>query len=349
MSKSIGILTYHNADNFGAVLQAYALQTVLMKKFNVDAQIINYHCDAVERTRYVYKNGKGLKALIRKCLLSIYYANKRSNFNKFRLKNLRLSPVYDSRNIKQCAYKYDAFIVGSDQVWNLECSGWDYTFFLKFVVSKKKFSYAASIGTYIYTNSEQQKIADYLIAFDGVSVREQSGAIRLQEIGIKDIWVHPDPVFLLTSNYWKKIMSKRLCSCNYLFIYLVQQDVNVRREAKQYAKMHNLKIIDNKKNIYFMYRNSPADFLSWIFYADCVFTNSFHGTAFSLVFNKPLAADIELANGKINNRIRDVLETLHAEKCILKENLQQVYRPNAATIVEQLCVKAFEYLSRICN
>lgn len=349
MKKSIGIITYHNADNLGAVLQAYALQTVLNKKFNVNVQIIDYRCETIERTRYPAKSGRGIKTLIKRCLLTGYYRVKRTNFDKFRKIYLKLSTVYNKNNIFLCVNKYDAFITGSDQVWNLECSGWDYTYFLDFVTVKEKYSYAASIGTYLYTDIEQKKVANYLSSFQGISVREQSGVEKLRGLSLKNVNIHPDPVLLLSSEEWMRIMSKRLYKGKYLFIYLIQQDVNVRSEAEKYAKAHNLKIIDNKKTLKFVIHNSPADFLSWIYYADCVFTNSFHGTAYSLAFNKPLAADIQLINGRVNNRVKEMLESIGAEGCILQKDLKKVIRPDVDKNIERLQSQAFEYLKEICK
>ncbi len=307
MKRKIGILTFHNADNLGAVLQAYALQTILTEECGAETEIIDYRCQEIEKSRYAKCPGdKG--EMLKYMLLSVYYYIKRRGFDRFRMKYLNLSKKYSKSNIHESAEVYSKFIVGSDQVWNLECSGRDKTYYLDFVCDiEKKFSYAASLGNYVYRNEERHHIKKLLSNFMEVSVREKSALNVFEDLKISNLRVDIDPTLLLTNDKWRDITSKRIYKKKYIFVYLVQQDVNVINAAKEYAKKHNLKLVSNKKSIKFMIRNSPADFLSWIYNAEGVFTNSFHGTVFSLIFNKPLAADVELISGKINNRVKELL------------------------------------------
>ena len=309
--ERIGILTFHEADNQGAVLQAYALQTFLTMS-GKKAEIINYSCAEVMRTKHAKKSDGMLKYI----LMSAYYRMKGLKFDSFRKKRLALSESYDSGNIADACSKYNAIIAGSDQIWNLECSGNDYAYFLDFADdSVKKYSYAASMGSITYSDDEKKHIGNLLERMESISVREESSVKKLDFCG-RNILVHPDPVLLLESEQWEPIMSKRLEKRKYIFVYLIQDDVNVMNTAKKYALDNNCKIINNKKSAEFIINGSPADFLSWIYYADAVFTNSFHGTAFSILFEKKLGADIALKSGKTNNRVSELLKSADSESCI---------------------------------
>ncbi len=347
-NKKVGILTFHRADNLGAVLQAYALQKSLEQCENIQAEIIDYKCETVENTKRP-KKGASLKGKIKSLAMLFYYHIKHKGFENFRKKRLNLSNgVFDKNKIKKCAEDYDIFFTGSDQVWNLECSGNDMTYFLDFAPENKiNVSYAASIGAYKYTNEEENQILTLLNRFNAVSVRENTAKLFLENLGISDVSVLPDPVFLLDTDHWKKVMSKRLCRQKYLLVYLIQEDVNVIKSAEVYAKKHGLKIINNKKSIEFILHNSPAEFLSFIYHSECVFTNSFHGTAFSLIFEKPLCADIELKNGGVNDRINDLLTCTNTQKCILNKNDIKPFSRNIQSSLNIMRNNAFNYFNDI--
>lgn len=346
--NKIGILTFHRADNLGAVLQAFALQNTLKDKYLKQVEIIDYRCDAVERTRGVRKE-QGFKGFIKNFLKSGYYAIKRRGFDRFRAENLEIShKVYTRNNIKESLDFYDCFIAGSDQIWNLECSSYDLTYFLDFVTAcKRKFSYAASIGNYKFTEMEEKLIADHIKNLSGISVREESAKETLLDMGVGNVSVLPDPVFLLKEEEWKSVMKKRLYEGKYVLVYLIQEDVNVLKCAEEYARKNGFKLINNKKSLEFILHNSPDEFLSWVYYSECVFTNSFHGTAFSLIFGKDLGADIELKNGGINSRVYELLKKSYAEECIINKGISVPFKPEAEEYIEEMRNLAFEFLEKI--
>ncbi len=349
MKKKVGILTFHNADNLGAVLQAYALQKAIKDECGSSVDIIDYVCSQVEETKKA-KKCRTLKDFIKFIPMSLYYCIKHSGFEKFRKKRLNLSDkTYTQNTVKSSVNNYDLFITGSDQVWNLECSGNDMTYFLDFVPdSKLKYSYAASIGEYTYSSDETAKVVDLLKRFNAVSVREESALSMLNSFGLTDINVHPDPVILLSMDKWQSIMSGRLYKQKYVLVYLIQDDVNVVKSAEAYAKANNCRIIHNKESIEFILHNSPEEFLSWVYYSDCVFTNSFHGTAFSVIMNKHLAADIELKRGGINERIHGLLTSINADHCIITSDNPFGGIPNAEDILRNMRTLACKHLKSIC-
>ena len=334
-----GIITFHKANNLGAVLQAYALQKKVSSITNTETEIIDYDNGS-------FKESSGSKS-VKGILKSVYYIIKNHGFEKFRKNYLSLSDRYTRQNISECNKIYDTIICGSDQIWNLGCSDFDYNYFLEFAdTSIKKIAYAASLGTYRYTDDERKKVFELIKDFRLVSIREESSLDEFDCCN-KDIEITPDPVFLLTQQEWHNIIPKRQTSKKYVLVYLIQDDVNVMRSAQKYAQENDCVIISNKKSLKFMLNNSPEKFLSWIKYADAVFTNSFHGTAFSLIFGKKLGADIEIKDGKTNNRVLSVLDATGNKDCIINK---EKYLPEQVTnpeLIDKLRNTGIEFLKRI--
>lgn len=341
MEKKVGILTFHGADNLGAVLQAYALCKYITYNINVQAEIVDYICDEVEKTRYANNCN-----VIKKMPLMLYYKIKRTGFEKFRDKFLSLSDrKYVRDDIENCNLLYSTFITGSDQVWNIECSGEDNTYFLDFVeTGKKKIAYAASIGSIEFKEEKIKEIKKLLKDFNAISVRESSS---IQKLGLEEKTpILPDPVFLLDKSQWKDVVTNRVKKKKYILVYLIQEDVNVVRAAREYAAKYNYDIIINKKSIKFILNNSPDCFLNWIDNAEAVFTNSFHGTAFSIIFKKKLSADIALSNGGVNNRIRELLCSAGLEECIISNNKIKPVRAEADEWLKVQRKKAYDFLKK---
>ena len=314
MEKRIGILTFHRADNLGAVLQAYALSKYMTESIGIKTEIVDYKCEKVESTRYAHTGN-----VVKRIPLAVYYKIKRSGFDRFRNEHLPLSAmVYTKGNISDSNQVYSTFIAGSDQIWNTECSENDATYFLDFADDgKTKIAYAASIGSIKFTSDEIKTYTKYLSRYKAISVREQSSVNKLDLP--KDTMILPDPVFLLDKKQWEDVAVKKSHKKKYVFVYLIQEDVNVLRAATKYARQHDCEIVINKKSIEFIIHNAPNYFLGWIENAEAVFTNSFHGTAFSIIFKKKLAADIALKNGGTNNRINELLCSAGLNQCIITE------------------------------
>lgn len=343
MSKKIGIITFHRADNLGAVLQAYALQQVLEKTFCVHSEILDYRCPEIEADR---KKSSGLKALAFRC----YYAVKHRGFERFRNRYLHLSPAYMPSTINRCGSMYDAFITGSDQVWNYECSNGDDAYFLSFVaLGKKKYSYAASIGRYHFPEQKQPHVNALLQDFSRISVRETGAQQELRKLGIENATVCADPVVLLTKQQWMQIMPGRRYRGKYVFVYLIMESEKVLSAAREYARKHGYKVICNKTSPEFIFRGSPADFLSWIYYSECVFTNSFHGTSLALILEKPLAADTYYPDGKVNGRVKEMLERSEALRCALEYGTQEIHLPDAQMHLNRMRRDSCCFLEDICK
>jgi hypothetical protein len=339
MKKKVGILTFHRADNLGAVLQAYALSKYITESIGIATEIIDYKCEKVEDTRYAHAGN-----IIKRVSLAAYYKIKRCGFDRFRNARLSLSNrVYTRNNIGDSNGIYSTFIAGSDQIWNIACSDNDLTYFLDFAEQEKdKIAYAASMGAVNFTEQEVASYAKHLNRFKAISVREQSSIGKLA-LPVNTP-VLPDPVFLLDKEQWKAVATDKRIRKKYVFVYLIQEDVNVLNAANTYAQKYNCDVVINKKSIDFILNNSPDHFLKWIENAQAVFTNSFHGTAFSIIYGKLLAADIALKNGGTNNRIKELLDFAGLESCIISSENNMPTRANADEWLNTQRNKAKEFL-----
>ncbi|MGN0151052.1 MAG: polysaccharide pyruvyl transferase family protein [Wujia sp.] len=310
----IGILTFHQADNYGAVLQALGLQEFLKKNFTTDVDIIDYeNKNIIEQSKLISAN-RGLKITIVNILFFIPNLIRKIKFKIFRKNHLCKSEKYDQNNISESNTDYDIFITGSDQVWNRTCTGEDYNYFLKFVDDcKKKIAYAASFGF----ESEVDKfdeIEEFLKRFSAIGLRENFNNLLLKEYKIM-----PDPVFLLCANEWKDMLKlETIKKSEYIFVYTVMVPVKLMDVVKKYSEKYNLPVIYVNDWIRFnefkkVRTADPKEFLELLYAAKYVFTTSFHATALSIIFNKEFK--VELTDGKkFNSRVDSLLKHFGLEK-----------------------------------
>lgn len=305
----IATLTYHRALNYGAVLQAYALQTAIHNRYpDVEIGVLDYKNTKIEDNRQIFRfsKQKSLKQNLYLALSSPLRAKKIKSFDAFLSRNINLISDAQKASI-------DKFIVGSDQVWNFEFSGNDTTYMLDFVdTKKKKYSYAASIGKWDVDASEQEALK-LLTGFSKLSVREKSAADFIGKQIEQTITTVVDPVFLLDKDAWMRIeVSPTKPLDNYIFVYgFGSEEKTMISVAKEYAKKYDAKIIMLKDTLH-KYDGvtvvggiRPEEFVWLIDHARMVITNSFHGTSFSVIFNKEFLSIPNIGKG---SRIRELLE-----------------------------------------
>ena len=221
--KRIGILTFHTAINYGAVLQAYALQKYLNEQ-GYDCEVIDYQCKKINDNYKILKiKSKNLKKIIISFLKAPLLFLQRKKFKKFVINNIRLSnQKYYPYNITSSNKYYDCFITGSDQVWNLSLTNNDMSYFLDFA-TKKRISYAASNGTEEISEKDFKKVSNYLQKFSAISVREKGLQNSLMnKISISIIKVL-DPVFLLDVESWNNLLPNFNCKEKYILAYIIHE------------------------------------------------------------------------------------------------------------------------------
>ncbi len=324
-------LTTYNVYNYGAALQAYALQTYLRNKGH-EAELINYQPEYLTRKydyRWVNPESKMSRyALTRASYRLLKYLQRQTTlgrkrqFDHFVATRLRQTKAYRTlEELEQDTPEADLYIVGSDQIWNVFYeAGRDPAFYLSFVKRGKKASYAASFSYVDIAQEAQQTIARRLEDFTAVSVRESHGLKLLESMGIAGEWVL-DPVFLLGVEEWKSLMTDFRKTEPYLLIYDFEGNKALKAFAQKYAREHGLKIYNINDTYPRLYadRNfskaGPREFLSLIYHCDAFVSNSFHGTAFSILFGKPVYV-FNRHRHKVNSRMESLLGLFGLSHCI---------------------------------
>ncbi len=317
--KKIGIVTFHTALNYGAVMQTYALQNFL-SDLGYDSEVINYRCPFTEKcySPFFVSDGKYINALVRGVFFGRIIKNKKRKFETFLRNYVNLSKAYyETSEMEKDRENYSYFVSGSDQVWSPISAGFDDFYFLPFAKDNQKLSYAASIGSTKLGVDTKDEIYSRLSGFSVLSVREESAKQLLRDANQdRKILVHPDPTLLLQKDKWLEIASKTEIEGRYVLLFNVEKPINDVEFAKRIAIERNIKIvyindrtIKKEEDITYIEAPSPNEFLGLFANAEVVVTNSFHGAVFSIIFQKEFY--VELDNRKQRNiRVEGLLSQL---------------------------------------
>ena len=269
----IGIVTFHWATNYGAVLQAYALQTYL-ENSGYQVEIINY---VPFRNKFVTTISRLLKR-------NFSYFKTEKKINYFRKKYLHLSKKYSFiSSLKDTKDKYNCAIAGSDQIWNVSFTLQkgkkpNLTYFLSFLDDNvKKISYAASFGTECVPNEYVEISKPCLEKFQCLSVREMSGVQILNKIGF-DAELVCDPTLLINSQEYQKIMQNDFRKKEGLFSFVLHNDENSQKIVSSVLELTGLSHEMSNSLL------SVSEWLCCIRDSSLVVSNSFHCIMFSLIF-----------------------------------------------------------------
>lgn len=320
----IGILTFHSAHNFGAMLQAYALQEQI-KANGHEAWIINYRPKYISKDRpalrkWMFTHGRALGTIKRYCKITRKEQKSYDKYENFANSNMHLTDICHTHfELSEVCSSFDCIVLGSDQIWNQEFNGNDVAWFGEISEFRGKFIlYAVSAGKKGFNEEAKKLLQKNLHKFFAISVRESH--LILQIAGIvpvfREIPVVLDPSLMVNPTIWKKWQSP-IRSDKYVVTYQARKDDNVYRIAKDIANQISLdcKIIsvDFWENSFRKeVKNaivSPAEFVSLVNNAQCVITTSFHGTAFSIICNTPFYT-IRLNDGA-DERSEELLKKLN--------------------------------------
>ena len=288
--NKVGIMTYHNANNYGAALQAYALQTTVSRLFpDCKVEVIDYQAKAI-RDQRSFKALRRSQGIVKAMIHYPFLKHRIKNIDRFVAEKMQLSQKVDSRKkLSEIASDYKAIISGSDQVWNRKLTGGEDTYLQDFHQGKaRKISYAASLGVSEIPGEWKEDYKKYLMQFDAVSVREDAARVLLKKEFDIDAAVHIDPTLLLDAADWQKIAAKNKQKHKYVLVYMVPFQKAVLEYGKAMAKKHDAKLVvvcRSLKSGGGTYKGmSPVDEILSLFQnAQYVVTNSFHGTAFSVI------------------------------------------------------------------
>lgn len=244
-------------------------------------------------------------------------------FRSFNECNLCLST---NRNIHRdeimkLSRDYDVLITGSDQVWNLNLTNNDFSYFLDFAADNvKKIGYAVSVGDINCVNLE--RAIHEIRKFFAISVREKSFLEYAKQRYDVTVTLCADPTILAGRSVFEKIASKRLNKNKYIFCFLMESKPGIMEVAEKIAKETGYEIITNKTSAKYFVHSSPNDFLSWVKNAEIVLTDSFHGTVFSILFGKQFISDRYDGEKNVKIRIKDLLIILGIEDCFQEISLE---------------------------
>ncbi len=329
--KKIITTTFHNANNYGAVLQAYALQQTLLKKYNTE--ILDYYNPLIANNNRLFKKYQGTKKeKITQIVLDtiFFYKNivRNRHFNQFRNNFLITSKRFRDANSVTSGYpKADAYITGSDQIWNpILTDGIDQVYTLNFGNHDfRKIAYAASAGENSTLSTYRNKLLQSLQTFDSISVREKPLYTLLKQELKQPITITLDPSLLLTKTEWEHIGNSAPIKEQekYILVYsvggepaLLYQIANRLSRQTGYRILHpkrrDLKhcFVKNNKS-YYTY--GPEDFINLVANAEYIITTSFHGTAFATIFNKKFFVVL----AKYSDRITTLLNSLNISNRIV--------------------------------
>lgn len=355
----IKTITCHDVYNVGASLQAHALCEYL-KQQGHDVKIIDYKPDYLSK-RYNFRSVDNPKyespCLIRWVYLVLKFPKRlleypgKKNFDRFREKYLPLTKRYRTlEELRNDPPEADLYIAGSDQIWNtLFQNGRDGAFYLDFAPRTTiKASYAASFATERIAPDWEEQVRDWLKNMDRIAVREKSSLKLLEYLGVKGQAVL-DPVFLLSKEYWEQMLLKRENE-RVIFVYDFDKNGFVKNLSLKMKNKLNLKITTFFKADYadeYMKNAGPLEFLTKLYQAEVVISNSFHATVFSLIFHKDFF--VIKRNENINVRMIDLLKLVGLEdRMVSKEADLKKVKPidweKVDYIIQKEREKSMQYL-----
>lgn len=329
-------MTMHKVQNYGSALQAYALQKYLDK--------LGYKNEIID---YLYPTNKPQTTLKHKVASLLPYNVKKVNkFKKFWNKYLRTSrqtfTSYDQLTPDTC--EYDIYLTGSDQVWNPLFKEEAFPFMFNFIKGGKKLSYAASFSSGEVEECYKQKFSEYLSQYSHISVREESGVKIVKELTGKEAKHVCDPTFLLNDEDWNELESKSgVTKEPYILVYILAYAYNpyphIFNIIEKVRKELNYKVIFIDGSFKYAFKkgyelkkgNGPADFLSLFRNASFVITTSFHGTAFSINFRRPVISVIQPDLNK-DSRMYSILKQVSLEKQAVVYNKDFVFKKDYMNI-----------------
>lgn len=300
-----GILTFYFAHNYGAVLQAFALQNYI-SKLGYNSFVIDSYPDKLKKEYSLnpFYNAKTIRQILRNCKIIPRRMKQYFAFERFINSNFNVADTY-----------LDAIVCGSDQIWNEKITGETALYYgANYKNCPLKISYAASFGSSELTPFEKKCIKEYLTHFKAISLREKDCLIDIYKLTGQNAKVVLDPVFLLDFNFWNDFANKSKLKLNkrYILYYSLKEDCELVAQTMKLSKQFNCTVLcihptcsDLHVNWKQLHNVGPYEFVSLIKNAEAIATNSFHAVAFSIIFGKIAFYKAFLDR---DNRVRSLLE-----------------------------------------
>jgi len=332
----IALITIHWANSYGGMLQAFASQKILSQYGGVS--LIDYKTTHLEKTMCLIRYGYTPRDFLRMAkdiarIFPRYRLLKKFKYFVNTYFNLT-EPCPDHHSLKNLEKDYDIFVCGSDQIWNPNIvDGFDSAYFLAFIKTKKKISFASSSGSYNFSDQETSLLISYLNSFSSISTRENDTSQFLTSIlENKKVSALLDPTLLLNKKEWLEALNinETVEKAPYVFVYTLKKDKFVREIVRKVSLSLNLKVVVIDQDPYLGYDADnhiqdagPKEYIELLSGASFVITNSFHGTVFSVNFKVPFIA-IKPESGL--NRIEGFLKNVDLQNRLIlnNENLNEI-------------------------
>ena len=349
--KKVGIITLYGNSNYGNKLQNYALQEVI-KKLGFEVETIAYKFEGnTILNRIKTKIIKFIKNLcnLKNCKTII---NRNKNFTEFN-KMITYTKELKYNKIDNYDLNYDFIVVGSDQIWGPMAVNIPKIAFAEFSEKEKNISYAASFGVNEIKLEDKALYNKGLKNFKFISVREDRGKDIIRELLNIETKVLIDPTMLLTSKEWKDIVKNPTVGIkeDYILIcFLGEMSKEQRIQIENYAKKKKCRIIElNNVNKKEFYEAGPKQFLYYVANANIIFTDSFHVTVFSIIFQKEFWVFYRKGNVNMNSRIETLLNKFNLKDRITENNInkeKKIDYTNINNIIKKERQKSYDFLNK---
>ncbi len=333
-----GILTFHYAHHYGAQLQAYALMKAI-SSLDIDCEIINYvRKDSIEGSS-LFRKGLSARALLSNANTLLNYGkfNRRyRRFESFVKDDMRLSEkfygTYDE--LAADAPGYDVYVCGSDQIWNpliYKENTFDPAFFADFARVGRRIAYAPSFGISSIPEDKRELLKGYLEKFDCLSAREMQGGKIIGDITGRDAMTVLDPTLLLTGEQWEELSSTPSFKEPYLLCYFISDARKYSGFVQTLAEKYKMPVVSlcGARRVVPQTRHivldaGPKEFLGLFRNASAICTDSFHGTVFSINFEKEFYCFESSQKGEkaVNSRLNNILGKLDLTERIFSTKME---------------------------
>lgn len=355
--KKVGLITFHSTNNYGAALQCYALQQAL-NNIGADAKVIDYTAAMLERPFGITALKE--KGVIRYILGVFYYflrSFRNKKFNNFR-NLIKKTPKVKKSELVDLNNVFDVFITGSDQVWNGTITSYDDAYYLGFVrEQKKKNSYAASFGMNRIPDDKTEQYIKLLRDFNTYFVREQNGVQIIKELLDKDAFQTIDPTLLIKKSEWEDVAIDPEITGKYIFVYQISPSDIIPKVVKKLRQITGYRIVAipfllGKQSVRYkaILNAGPAEWIGYIKNAEYIVTDSFHGTAFSTLFNKCFFSCVSENESRIASFLKMVkLESRLLSSASILENIATIDFTESNRIIEMERGRGVEILKDMIN
>lgn len=322
----VGILTFPNSVSYGACLQMIALQNTV-RRLGHQVEVINYHNPYMKAEKHTRKGRNPLKCALQRRVRLLLHRRLYAGFRRFERGQVAYYPARpftDKHRLVALGRRYDAVICGSDQVWSPYITDSDRSYFLDFCGAEtKRVAYAPSFGVVTFPEGFEEAIAPELNKFHALSAREEPGKELVERLTGRETPLVTDPTWLVDASEWEAMAQPHPAADGaYVLYFVVNQSRELLEQSKAFAKQKGIRLVVIGGNPLTARRNKdpmvtyatdvgPQQWLYLMRHARYVFTNSFHGTAFSVLFQRDVYLQVPGHNG---SRLRQVMECLGMEE-----------------------------------